>query len=28
VGEFVNPIYGPEPKLRYVIDLADTSSQP
>jgi predicted acetyltransferase len=28
VGEFVNPMYGPEPKLRYVIDLADTSSQP
>jgi predicted acetyltransferase len=22
-GEFVNPLYGPEPKLRYVIDLAD-----
>jgi predicted acetyltransferase len=28
MGEFVNPIYGPEPKLRYVIDLADASSQP
>ena len=23
VGEFVNPIYGPEPKLRYVIDLRE-----
>jgi predicted acetyltransferase len=27
VGAFVNPIYGPEPKLRYVIDLASPSSQ-
>jgi predicted acetyltransferase len=26
IGEFVNPIYGPEPKLRYVIDLADSPS--
>lgn len=23
VGQFVNPVYGPEPKLRYVIDVAD-----
>lgn len=26
VGEFVNPVYGPGPKLRYVIDLADVPS--
>jgi predicted acetyltransferase len=26
VGQFVNPVYGPEPKLRYVIDLADVPS--
>jgi predicted acetyltransferase len=28
IGGFVNPIYGPEPKLRYVIDLADSPSNP
>jgi predicted acetyltransferase len=26
VGAFVNPIYGPEPKLRYVIELAGLPS--
>jgi predicted acetyltransferase len=26
IGEFVNPIYGPEPRLRYVIDLANVPS--
>jgi hypothetical protein len=26
VSEFVNPLYGPQPKLRYVIELANDHS--